>query len=426
MQKPIIFRVDRDLAMDKLEEEELLKDHTVSSDEMADKKITSPWLHSFDALKTTMSLIPGNTEIYKRIINEGSGDVLGRRKCRIKWTYSIFLESEEYSFDSSYTNGTGVNTIESDEVIAGLWYSLETMRKGEESHFIIGYKLMYGELGDMSGETKIKPKADVLLVAKLVDFEEIGSENACEKLTEEELHQYSTVKAKAIEMQKNLNDLYGQGRYAQAISRSLEIIQRLRFCEIQHDEEQKDRNQFLADVYVKLIDCNVKKERYEKACEAIQELRHLTNVDNLVDVLVNEAIARSKTEDSYENSIELMRKAQSRHPRNELVNNTLNDLQAARDKYKNETKSFMMKAFQQKPQKPAAQKVSAQEEQSDSELVKIIKSFDKIDIGTGIPLVGYTPDELEMVQEAVKKTPYKVQAIRNHDGKLGYFIKRDT
>lgn len=420
--KPITFRIERNIA--NCEENDIFNEN--SDDESEDKKVTSPWLHSFDELKKEMSVIPRCSDVYKRTIVEGNGDVLGLRMCRIQWTYSMFFESEEYSFDSSYTAGSTVRTTLSDEIVPGAWLGLETMRKGEEAQFIVGYKKMFGVHGDMICPFKVKPKADVLLVAKLVDFEEVGSTDACDQLTEEDLHHYPTVKLKAIEMQKKLNEFYRRQCFSRAILLCLEIIQRIEFCDAAEDDVRKDKHQFLTDIYVKLIDCYIQRDKFQKAVNAVNQMRQLANVEEFVDVLVNEAIALSKIGDDFNPSIKLLRRAQQLYPRNELVHKTLNDLCSAREKYNNETKNFMMKAFQQKSKPPNAPKPSAQKEVI--KLDEIIKSFKDIEIGNqGIPLIGYTPDELQLVKEAIQQNPeYKVQAVTNHDGKVHHVIKRST
>lgn len=190
LNKSIFFKIDQEQAI-KRNDEELLNDDEVVNVERP--QTTSPWLQSFDELRKTMEPIPNQRDLYKQIIRAGSGATLAEKcttYCRIHWTYSMFMESEEYSYDSSIT----VRKTECDELLPGIWMALRTMRKGEESQFVIGYRLMFGAIGNDCGAYRIKPKADILMVAKLVDFEEIGIENACDKLTTDELHHYPTVK----------------------------------------------------------------------------------------------------------------------------------------------------------------------------------------------------------------------------------------
>lgn len=435
--KSIFFKIDQDQAV-RRNDEELLEDNDLVNAEQ--KQTTSPWLQSFDELRKAMEPIPNQRDLHKQIIRAGSGDTLGEActmYCRIHWTYSMFMESEEYSFDSSTT----LRKTECDELLPGIWMALRTMRKGEESQFVIGYRLMYGAIGNALGTYRIKPKADILLVAKLVDFEEIGAADACNQLTTDELHDYPTVKLRANEMQAKMFDCYEQRSFVNAIKIGLDIVERVTFCDISTAADTQDRNEFLANIYVKLIDCYVKMERYKKALDMVGKLRKLANVERFVDVMVNEAIALGKTADNYEQPIELLRKAQRLYPLNESVHKVLNDLQDEQRKYLASTKAFMMKAFQTKtqPSATAASKATATASASksqenaktstssapadDPKLTAIIQSFNEIDIGDGMPLVGYTRDELNKVREACKKTSnYQLKVKRSHDGQTTYMI----
>lgn len=427
LEKPIVFKIDRK-QLDRFDEH-LLDD--IDDDDYDEKNVpqkkTSPWLQSFDELKKTMLPIPKYANIYKQTISEGTGEVMGMRMCRIKWIYSLFMESEESSFDSSCLGSSNVKTDTTDEVFPGILLALATMRKDEESQFVIGYEWMYGKFGHMVGEIKVKPEADVLLVVQLVNFQEIGADNACDRLTDQQLEHFPTVKPRALEMQKKVLDLHGKHKFSSAIQLSLKIIEHIQFCEAETEDEVQEKNEFLAEVYTKLIDCYVKAENYKKACNMIHDLRQLTDVEQNVSALTNEAIALSKIGDDFNRPIELLRKAQKLEPNSEWVNKTLIDILDARDKYKNDTKCFMMKAFQVKPDEQMQANKAKIEAPVNQKLLDIIKSFNDIDIGSGIPLTGYTNDELKMVEVVILHEPnLKLQVTRNHDGQLNYTIKKTT
>lgn len=427
--KSIFFTFDQDQAIER-KDEEILKDDDVIAER---SQLKSPWLQSFDELRRLMEPIPNQHDLYKQIVQAGAGDTIAEScsmRCRIHWSYSMFMECEEFPFDSSHENATTtVRKTECDEMLPGIWLALCTMRKGEEAQFLIGHRLMYGDVGNVCGPYRIKPKADILLVAKLVNFEEIGTEDACENLSADELHHYPTVKRHAIEMQKKMADLYGQEAYTNAIKIGLDIIQRVTLCDASTDAtESKDRMEFLANIYVTCIDCYVKVKKYKKALDMIGKLRRMTDVERFVDVLVNEAIALGKTADNYKQPIELLRKAQRLYPDNELVRDVLTGLESEHQKYMASTKAFMMKAFQVKtPPKAAAVALTTalKKPSDDRKLTDIIRSFNNVDIGNGIPLVGYTPGELNEVKEAIKQTPnYQLDETKHHDGQTNYTITK--
>lgn len=423
LRKPQVFTVDNEQLINRFDND--LLNESVEDDEKPGK-LKKPWRLSFDELKLHMVPIP-HVNIYKRIMIEGIGNVMGRRKTRVHWTYSMFAEKEEDSFDSSFTGVDKIKTDVWDEIMPGLWYALETMKKGEESQFVIDNKLMFGELGHVVGIHNVKPKSDVLLVAKLVDFVEIGSKNACAQLTDEELRQFSAVKGKASEMLAQVKDLKEKRSYAHAISVGMQIIDRIRFCMIESDEEKNEKSKLLNDVGIMLIDCYVKAEKYQKALTMIDSLRQSMDVNKNVSVLVNEAIAYSKIGDDFTRPIQLLRMAHRIHPHNNLVNGLLIEIQQKKKKYENDTKLFMRKAFQMKsPNKPEGKEV--EKSSGNPKLAEIIKSLSTIEIGSGIPLIGYTPNELKEIDDALEHNGqgYKLQVAAGNDGKCNYAIKKAT
>lgn len=435
LSKSIFFKIDQEQAIERNDEE--LLDEKVENDEVIERKRTqSPWLQSFDELRKTMECVGNKDDLYKKIIETGNGDTLGNlctMNCRVHWSYSMFMQGEEYSFDSSHFGATTVRKTECDELLSGIWLALRTMCKGEEAQFVISYRLMYGELGTICGAYRIKPKADILMVAKLLDFEEIGSENACQQLTPEQLKDYPTLKQQLVEMQTKMADLYGKRAYGNAIKIGLDIIETATFCEVStNTDESHDRNEFLIGIFVTLIDCYVHVEKYEKALIMVEKLRRLTNVERFVGVMVNQAIALGKTGDNYKEPIAIMSKAQRLYPNNELVNKTMNGLQEEHRKYTTATKSFMMKAFQVKtpaaaPAAPTAAKQNDTEAidagQGDPKVTEVFKLFDEIDIGNGLPLIGYTAEDLSIFKEAIKQSPnYRLKMTKTHDGQTNYTI----
>lgn len=379
--RPLVFRIDRSNEIDDINE----SDDGVERDPSDLEKNNSPWKHSFVELKQTMTKLP-NCEIYKRLVDKGSGDPMGRRRCRFKWSYSQFFEFEDTSFDSSFTSGVKVRTNMCDEVFKGIFLAIETMRKGEESHFIIDSKLMFGKHGMVIGDTIIKPNADILLVAKLIDFDEVGAEDACDSLTEDELRRFCNIKKNVAQMLQSANDKMRTGSYKASIRVCLNVVSHLKFCEIGSVDEKRSMEQLMADAMAKLIKCYVKEEKYKKADAFVKELRLFSNVDQNVNVLIYEAIALSKIGDDFKRPIELLRNAQRIEPHNELVNKTLSGIFEAKAKYDNDAQEFknrMKRAFQLKEQPKAGQpgaEAPKNDEQAAKETDEMVESLDKVQI----------------------------------------------
>lgn len=325
-------------------DEELLCGSDGEDDDIDDSEMkTSPWMKPFDDLKKQMEFLP-SANIYKTLLIEGCGEVMGTRHCRVQWSYNMYTECEMKAFDSSYLQGSKTATTEYGEMLTGVWLALETMRKGEEAQFIIDYKLMYGEMGC---PPRIKPKADVLLIAKLVEFTDIGDSKANEELSREDRRKFSVVQQKVTEMQKKSSDHYRNKRFKQAIRLCHSAVQNLEFCRVADEQEQNEQQKLLLQLYTDLMNCYANVQDHRKTCLMINELRRLKNVEKDVAILVNEAIAVSYLEDDeFKRSIEILRRAQKLEPHNKSVNDTLDDIIKKRDKYLQESRQMWQKAME--------------------------------------------------------------------------------
>lgn len=300
----------------------------------------SPWKKSFNELKTQMELMPNcDGLVYKRIITDGVGETMSDKNCRIHWRYSKFMEGEETSFDFK------TETVERTNIaLKGIHWALATMRKKEEAQFIIGYQIMFGALGC---PPRIKQKADILLVVKLIDFVEIGDENACDDLPQEDLRKFHIVKDKVIEMHKKALDLIRSKQYRKAISVHQSAIRKLEFCQLANEEEQIQQQSMLFDYYLQLAECYFKIDDWKKLCLTVNELRrrNVSKVNKHVNILVNEAIAISHIEDDYKRAIQMMRKIQLQNPNNERINQELDNMCKKKEKYDEERKEMCKRIF---------------------------------------------------------------------------------
>lgn len=182
-------------------------------------------------------------------------------------------------------------------------------------------------------------------MAKLIKFEDIGDENACNELTKEERKKFHFLKPKVNEMRKNSLDHFKNKRYRYAISVGLDAIKNLEFCTVANESEQTEQQQMLIELYSHLSSCYIKTQEWNKTCLMINELRRLTDINRNVNILLNEAIALSNIEDDFCRSIGLLKKAQKIDPHNDMVNRTLADVLKKEEKYKSDTKEMWAKAF---------------------------------------------------------------------------------
>lgn len=302
----------------------------------------SPWKKRFDELKPLMEPLvnDANGWVFKRITTEGSGDVMGDRNCRIQWSYSMFLEGREEAFDS-----TPSNRIErTDITLDGHHIALGSMRQGEEAQFLISYKLMFRELGC---PTRIPMKADILLVAKLINYVDTGDAQAVDDVAPEDRRKFNVIREKVDLLHKKALDEKRNKRYKSAIALYRKAIQSLDLCTLANEDEQEQQQKMLFDYYVNIQECYHHDGNWKKVCTMVNELRrrNADHVNKDVNILLNEAIAVSNIEDSYTRAIGMMKKAQLLDPCNERVNRELNNLITKKKKYDDEYKAMCQKAM---------------------------------------------------------------------------------
>lgn len=192
----------------------------------------------------------------------------------------------------------------------------------------------------------IQPKANVLLVAKMVRFEDIGDDKACDDLTQEERRKFHVLKDKVVEMQKKALDHYKNKRYRHAISVGQSAIKNLELCNVANESEQAEQQKMLIDLYKHLCDCYIKTQDWKKACIMVNELRHRTKDKQNVEIMLNEAIALSNIEDDFKRSIAILRKAQKIDPHNESINIELSKQISKQQEYEKGQKKMWSRALE--------------------------------------------------------------------------------
>lgn len=393
-------------------------DETDAPDVYANEKI-SHCMQTFKKLKKQMIHFP-NEQIYKKIIAEGKGEVMGSNMYRIQWTYNMFFEGEKVAFDSTYLGDKQCKIVTCEDILPGLWLAARSMRKGEKSKFIIHNSLMWGKYGC---PPRIKPKADVLAVIELIDFIDIGRDGEAEQINESDRRKFHVLKAKIIEKQKRAIDNFNNRRFGYAKMVNHEVIRELELCQVADDAEQAEQRELLVQLYTHLSDCYLELEDWKKVCSMVNELRRLTNVKQNVKLLVNEAAALSNMADCFERSIELLRQAQHIEPNNEKVNKTLASVVEANEKYKAERKAMWQRAFQTK--KAVEEQETAAVNECKTKLAEILKMMCASATIRSIPLIGHTKSELDIIRNLlVNNLKYEFKVCKGKDGNDCYAIEK--
>lgn len=354
--------------------------------------IQSPWQRSFDELRETMIKVP-DWNIYKRIMVNGIGEPLGDRRARITYHYNFFFQFGEEAFDSSYLRRAKMIGYTHDGVsLPGTLAALCTMCKGEEAQFVISYELMFGSMGS---PPRIPAKADVLMVAQLLNIEEIGDENAIEDLPQEDRRKFPLVEQKGNEVMKKAHDLYKQGRYSHACRNYHSVASSLELCNLANEDEQQRQQTFLIKVYTQLMKTYIKMEDWKKVCAMFNQLKTIPTSDfgRNFQAQLNHGIALGKLGE-FDKALTHLRIAQHICPHNVDVNRELIVVNEIKLKNETEEKKFWQKAM--KIAQPVAKETNGR---SNTELKEKIGNFLNNDQLDKCRLGGLTKKEIDFVDE---------------------------
>lgn len=288
-------------------------------------------------------MIKINDNVYKKIITAGYDNrPVPRTACRVSVNYNGFFEKETTPFDSTYLRGKPfVFTIGQDDILEGLNEAVLTMNIGEESQFVLSYKILFKEMGC---PPRVPPKADGLFVIRLINFTEIGDENATDGLTEEARNKYSYVSEKAHATYLNAVDSFKSGRFVAAKNSFHKAVNALEFCNAANEEEDKKRNEMLIKLYRNLAVTYNKIEQPNRACDMCKELKRLEIYHEDCKGMFQEGKALALLGD-YRNARKWLSKAQRLEPNNIEISNEIKNVSNKEEKYKESQASFMKRAF---------------------------------------------------------------------------------
>ena len=126
--------------------EELFWNHDLPVDDYK-----NPCETSFDEWKSTMTEV--TEDVLKKVVKKPKEDAkkIDLLSQRISYHRNMYVENEDYPFDSTYLNGKSDEIclpLDSNGVfLIGFLEALESMKEGEKSLFLIGYKKMFKEIG---------------------------------------------------------------------------------------------------------------------------------------------------------------------------------------------------------------------------------------------------------------------------------------
>lgn len=230
---------------------------------------------------------------------------------------------------------------------------------------------------------------------------------------------FRAIKGTASVARSSLAEARAKGLYPLAIRNALKAIELLQFSIPESDEEKAERIALLAQIYTELAECYISCENWQRALTICKDLRLLTDVSTNVRLLMVQAIAAGHVNDDYKETIELLRKAHTIEPHNQVLNTKLGEYMKADRQQRSTNSEFYRRAFGvvKQPQAP--------NRGHDADMESLVGSIERMGIGEGIPLIGYTRLQLAAI-EAVIKTKDHITLERMPDarGVIRYTLKR--
>lgn len=221
----------------------------------------------------------------------------------------------------------------------------------------------------------------------------------------------------------SLDEAKTKNKYMLALNIGFKAIEQLQFCIVDGEADQAERTTLFVYFYTQMADCYIRCENYSRALLMCKELRQLTDVDQNVELLLIQAISCGHVNDDYKMSIELLRKAQHVEPHNTKVNAKLSEFVRAERKQRSSENDFCRRAF---GGGGGAGKATPKNNH-DSEMETLVNSIERMDIGEGMPLIGYTKRQLAAIDQLIQtKQNLMLHKTAASDGQFRYAIKKLT
>lgn len=380
----------------------------------------SPWTKSFIDLKEYMMKIP-NANIYKKLLNEGLGEMIPQEnKVRVVIHYNAFWENENTAFDSTYLRGECKRFITKEyDVLPGIELSIMTMKKGEESQFLISYEYLFGKMGC---PPRALPEADGLFIIKLLDFTEIGNDNALNDLTAEDKQKFSVVIKKVNEVHLKGTDHFKQGNISSATRSFQNAVRSLEFCKLENESEQLEQQELLLRLYTNLAVCYNKMNLPKRACLMCNEIARISNIQTNCKALFQDGRALLIIGD-YEKAKRRLQQALRLEPNNETIVKELRLLSEKHEKDKENERAIWKRVFD-KENVNKSKKISVKtESEVQFKLKKHFEDFKNNDKEKSLVLPeGLDSDELKHVEKLVNELSLKLKVCEMHNNKTSHIV----
>ncbi|XP_037045942.1 inactive peptidyl-prolyl cis-trans isomerase shutdown [Bradysia coprophila] len=345
-------------------------------------EVLSPWDQPFAELIPLMTelkltdMLDGTTyTIYKRIVKPPVDKVEISGRCRVTVDYNAYGERKTIPFDSTSMRGVPF-TFETDDksILPGFLEAVASMKREEESQFIIPYQLLYGKHGC---EPRVEKEADALFVIRLIKFIHIGDEDATEKIVNnEDRKKYSVMISHVMDVKASGIDYFQRGAYVKAASAFHKAIKSLSFCRLANEEEEKECQEHLIKLHVNAMTAYNKMDNPRKACLIFNDLSRISDTKTNVKALFQHGKALISLCE-YERAKSSLKRANQLKPSDNDIVNQLKILNEKHNTYKNAELNLWRKAFgNDEPVVPAQASYGVTEEFKET-VQRLVTDFNK-------------------------------------------------
>lgn len=188
---------------------------------------------------------------------------------------------------------------------------------------------------------QIQPKADILCDLKVVKVEDIGDQEAIDKLLSErsEVQKFTEIKESVEETRIRATDYFSKKKFDKAIKLYQRIIQTVGFASTSNEAEREQKLTLLKLIHTNIAVCSNKIEDWQQTMEHIRQLENLEGIDDNAKALHTKGRALTMLGEN-DAAMSALVKAQKLRPVNEQINEAIEELMKRKNTYEDFNKTF--------------------------------------------------------------------------------------
>lgn len=227
----------------------------------------------FEFRAKNMNNIIDDGGVKKKVLKHGlecTGSVPNRATITIH--YSLYLEGQDEPYDSSILRGKCERYILDDgQLLPGLEIAIKSMKKNEQSEFLISSAYGFGEFGC---PPRIPPKSDIRAHIELLDFVEEGQAQALLNMPPTERskrHTFADVMKIVAKEHVEGNEYVKKREYKLAARKYVNACKLLEEVDLKDDKEEDAQKRLLKKLWLNRSYCYLKINHPKQACVVLQQ-----------------------------------------------------------------------------------------------------------------------------------------------------------